>query len=156
MARILSLSVFLLWAAGAPAHHSVIGIYDDQLRFIAEVEVREFELIRPHPLIFVEVMNIPEGQDSSGIVAGETWTLEMDNLRELTALGMHDETFVPGDRLIVAVDPSRHTRYRENTLYIRAIEHPREGFVYLHNVRDLVSVDDSGTHLPAYLHRINN
>ena len=63
---------------------------------------------------------------------------------------------VKGDKLIVAVDPSRHTRYRENTLYIRAIEHPREGFVYLHNVRDLVSVDDSGTHLPSYIHRIDN
>jgi hypothetical protein len=156
MTRLITLTVVLLWGLSAPAHHSVIGIYDDQLRFIAEVEVREFELIRPHPLIFVEVTGIPELQDSSGITVGETWTLEMDNLRELTALGMHDETFVPGDTLIVAVDPSRHTRYRENTLYIRAIEHPRAGFVYLHNVRDLVSVDDSGTHLPDYLHRINN
>jgi hypothetical protein len=156
MARLIAIAACLLWGASSPAHHSVIGIYDDLQRFIAEVEVREFELIRPHPLIFVEVTGIPEGQDSSGITVGETWTLEMDNLRELTALGIHDDTFVPGDRLIVAVDPSRHTRYRENTLYLRAAEHPREGFVYLHNVRELFSVDSSGTHLPGLVHRINN
>lgn len=156
MVRLLTLAAILLWGMTAPAHHSVIGIYDDEKRFTAEVEVRNFELANPHPLIFVEITDIPNGQVVEGIAVGQTWTLEMDNLRELTALGFDRRTFIPGDQLVVAVDPSRHTRYRENTLYIRAIEHPREGFVYLHNVRELVSVDAAGNNLSKYLHRINN
>jgi len=156
MVRLLTLAVILLWGMTAPAHHSVIGIYDDEKRFTAEVEVRNFELANPHPLIFVEITDIPSGQVVEGIAVGQTWTLEMDNRRELTALGFNNDTFISGDQLVVAVDPSRHTRYRENTLYIRAIEHPREGFVYLHNVRELVPVDAAGNNLSKYLHRINN
>ncbi len=136
MVRFITLTGILLWGATALGHHSVLGIYDDQKRFTAEVEVREFELVSPHPLIFVEITDIPDGQVIEGIAVGQTWTLEMDNRRELTALGINSETFLPGDQLLVAVDPSRHTRYRQNTLYMRAAEHPREGFVYLHNVRD--------------------
>ena len=138
------------------AGHTVIGIYDDQKRFTIAVEVRNFELVNPHPLIFVEITDIPDGQDIEGIAVGQTWTLELDNRRELTELGFNKRTFIPGDQLVVAVDPSRHTRYRENTLYLRAIEHPREGFVYLHNVRELVPVDAVGNNLSRYLHRINN
>ena len=154
--RFIALAIGLFWGVNAPAHHSVISIYDDQKRFIAEVEVSEFDLADPHPLIFVEVIGIPEGQDSDGITAGETWTLEMDNLRELRALGFDNETFLPGDRLLVAVDPSRHARDRENTLYTRAVEHPRAGFIHLHNVRSLTSTDTAGGTLPQHMHRINN
>jgi len=156
MVRFITLAVILLWSMTALSHHSVIGIYDDQKRFTVEVEVRDFELVNPHPLIFVEITDIPDGQDIEGIAVGQTWTLELDNRRELTALGFNKRTFIPGDQLVVAVDPSRHTRYRENTLYLRAIEHPREGFVYLHNVRELVPVDAVGNNLSRYLHRINN
>jgi hypothetical protein len=80
----------------------------------------------------------------------------MDNRRELTALGFNNETFIPGDQLLVAVDPSRHTRYRENTLYIRAAEHRREGFVYLHNVRELIPIDGTEENLTRHLHKIKN
>ena len=137
-------------------HHSVIGIYDDQKRFTVEVEVREFELVSPHPLIFVEIIDIPDGQVIDGIAIGQTWTIEMDNRRELTALGFNDETFIAGDQLLVAVDPSRHTRYRENTLYLRAAEHKREGFVYLHNVRQLFPIDTAEDNLSRHLHRVVN
>ena len=144
----------MLWATTAVGHHTVIGIYDDQKRFTMEVEVRSFELIHPHPLIFVEITGIPDGQEIDGIETGQTWTLEMDNRRELTALGFDRETFIPGDRVLVAVDPSRHTRYRENTLYLRAAEHRRKGFIYLHNVRQLFPVDPAGDSLSRHLHRV--
>ncbi len=156
MYRFITLTVNLLWSVTALGHHSVIGIYDDQKRFTIEVEVRKFELVNPHPLILVEITDIPEGQVIDGITVGQTWTLEMDNRRELTALGINSETFIPGDQILVAVDPSRHTRYRENTLYLRAAEHKREGFVYLHNVRQLFPIDTAEDNLSRHLHRVVN
>ena len=155
MYRFITLTVILLWSVSALGHHSVIGIYDDQKRFTIEVEVRKFELVNPHPLIIVEIIGIPDGQVTDGIAVGQTWTLEMDNARELTALRFNNKTFIPGDQILVAVDPSRHTRYRENTLYLRAAEHQREGFVYIHNAKQLFPIDTAEDNLSKHLHRIN-
>lgn len=153
-AFVCALPIALLWSAIAAGHHSVIGVYDDQQRFSAEVEVRSFELIDPHPLIFIEITALPGGPQIDGISVGQTWTLEMDNARELRALGFNRETFVPGDRLVVAVDPSRHTRYRENTLYVRGLEHQRARFIYIHNVRQLIPVESTDDNLSRYIHRV--
>ena len=147
-------AIIWLWSSIALGHHSVIGVYDDQRRFTIAVEVRTFELIDPHPLIFVEITEITGGQDTNGFELGQTWTLEMDNARELRALDFNRETFLPGDRLIVAVDPSRHTRYRENTLYLRGAEHPRAGFIYIHNLRELIPIESPDDNLAKYLHRV--
>jgi hypothetical protein len=155
MYRFITLTVILLWSVTALGHHSVIGIYDDQKRFTIEGEVRKFELVNPHPLIIVEIIGIPDGQVTDGIAVGQTWTLEMENARELTALRFNNKTFIPGDQILVAVDPSRHTRYRENTLYLRAAEHQREGFVYIHNAKQLFPIDTAEHNLSKHLHRIN-
>ena len=155
MYRLITIVFFVPWSISALGHHNVIGVYDDRKRFTAEVEVREFALVNPHPLILVQIVDIPAGQVIDGIEIGQTWTLEMDNLRELTALGINSETFIPGDRILVALDPSRHTRYRENTLYLRAFEHQREGFIYIHNVRQLFPIDSAEGSLSQHLHKIN-
>ena len=155
MYRFVTLTVILLWCVTALGHHSVSGIYDDQKRFTIEVEVRKFELVNPHPLIIVEIIGIPDGQVTDGIAVGQTWTLEMDNARELTELRFDNKTFIPGDQILVAVDPSRHTRYRENPFYLRAAEHQREGFVYIHNVKQLFPIDTAEDNLSKYLHRVN-
>lgn len=73
----------------------------------------------------------------------------------ISAWGHHNVIGVYDDRILVAVDPSRHTRYRENTLYLRAAEHRREGFIYLHNVRQLFPADPAGDSLSRHMHRIN-
>jgi len=154
MHRLITYAVVLLWGAAAQGHHWVKDVYDSQQRFIVEVEVRKFKLINPHPHILVEIMGIPGEQVIDGIAIGQTWTLEMDNKRELTALGFDNETFIPGDQILVAVDPSRSTLYRENTLYLRAVEHRREGFVYVHNVRQLFPIDTAEDNLSKHLHRV--
>ena len=155
MQRFITSSIIFLLSVTALGHHNVIGIYDDQKRFIVEAEVKKFQLINPHPLILVEITGIPGGDAIDGVSIGQTWTLEMDNKRELTALGINNETFIPGDQLLVAVDPSRHSLYRETTLYLRAVEHRREGFVYLHNVRQLFPIDGTEENLSKHLHRIH-
>ena len=154
MPRLIAYAVVLLWSAAAQGHHWVKDVYDSQQRFIVEVEVTKFKLINPHPHIFVEITGIPDGQVVDGIAIGQTWTIEMDNKRELTALGFDNETFIPGDQILVAVDPSRTTLYRENTLYLRAVEHRRKGFVYIHNVRQLFPIDAAGDSLSMHLHRV--
>jgi hypothetical protein len=157
----MSLIPLLLWGSIALGHHSVISVYDDHRRFTIEVEVLEFELIDPHPLLFVEVIDIPGGQTIDDVATGQTWTLEMDNARELRALGFHNQTFLLGDRMLVAVDPpgprrstgsrASDIRYRKNTLYLRGAEHRREGFIYLHNARQLLPRESTGDSLPKYL-----
>lgn len=105
-------------------------------------------------MMLVEITAVAEGQGPHELATGQTWTLEMDNRRELTALGIHAETFIPGDQIRVAVDPSFNTTYRDNTLYLRAIEHRREGFVYVHNVRQLFPMDAAEDNLSKHLQKI--
>lgn len=138
---------------GAEAHHWVHEIYDREARFIAEVEIIEYSLINPHPLISIKIKSLPE-KNANDVEVGQTWTLEMDNRRELDELGFDRNTFQPGDEVTVAVDPSFDTSYRKNTLYIRGIEHQREGFVYLHNVRQLYPIDPEGNSLQQHLEKI--
>jgi hypothetical protein len=155
MVRLITFAVISLCCATAQGHHWVRDIYDASRRVTLEVEVKQFRLINPHPHIFIEITGIPDGHVTEGIAIGQTWTLEMDNKRELTALGFHNETFVPGDQLLVAVDPSHNTLYRKNTLYLRGVEHRREGFVYIHNVRQLFPIETAEDNLSKYLHRVN-
>ena len=141
-------------SAIASGHHWVGDVYDSSQRFIAEVEVREFELINPHPLLHVEITGLPELTGRETVEVGQTWTLEMDNRRELTALGFAADTFSAGDRLRVAVDPIRVTSYREKTLYLRALEHQSAGFIYVHNVRRLFPAGSGSENLSSYLNQI--
>jgi hypothetical protein len=155
MNRFIITTVTLLWSITALGHHWVRDIYDDEKRLIIEVEVIKFEFINPHPFMFVEIIDILDGQEINEIAIGQTWTLEMDNRRELTALGIDNETFIPGDQILVAVDPSRDTLYRDNTLYLRAVEHRRESFIYIHNVRQLFSIDSAEDNLSKHLRKVN-
>jgi hypothetical protein len=154
MYRFITISVVLLWSITALGHHWVRDIYDGEKRLIIEAEVKKFQLIYPHPMMLIEITDVPEGQGLHELATGQTWTLEMDNRRELTALGIHAETFIPGDQVRVAVDPSFDTTYRDNTLYLRAIEHPREGFVYVHNVRQLFPMDAAEDNLSKHLQKV--
>lgn len=135
------------------AHHWVHEVYDGEKRFIADVEVKKFSLINPHPLMSIEIKNIHGDNTVDGAEVGQTWVLEMDNRRELTDLGFNPDTFIPGDQITVAVDPSFDTSYRKNTMYIRAIEHSRQGFIYIHNVRELFPVDSDGNGLVLHLQK---
>lgn len=155
MYRLITISVVLLWSIAAFSHHWVRDIYDGEKRLIIDAEVKKFQLVYPHPVMLIEITDVPAGQEVYDLAKGQTWTLEMDNRRELTALGIHAETFIPGDQIRVVVDPSFDTSYRDNTLYMRAVEHPREGFVYLHNVRQLFPIDAEEDSLLKHLQKIN-
>ena len=113
------------------SHHWVSEVYDDSSVTLYEVVVQEFRFINPHP--FVEV-----------ILAGESnpddiWTLEMDNRWELQALGFTEDTLRAGDRIRIAANTSP---FDDRALYVRLIDHPRLGFRYIHNERELYALGE--------------
>ena len=134
MYRFCVFTIALFWSFFAHAHHWVVDAYDENQRVTIEVLVEEFRFINPHPLITAKLLNAADGRFAEYVGKDELWTLEMDNKWELADLGFNSDTFKPGDRVIVIVDPSPYDRL---ALYVRALEHPEHGFIYVHNQRKL-------------------
>ena len=107
-------------------------MYDEQTRTTFEMEVVEFRFINPHPFITTKIVESSMEQTIES--NSDLWTLEMDNRWELADLGFTSSTFEPGDKILVTVNPSP---YDERALYVRALEHPVDGYRYEHNVRNL-------------------
>ena len=78
----------------ADAHHSISSIYDSSRKVTIDGSVTQFQLINPHPFLFIEV------KDAHGTT--QQWQLEMDNRSELAAIGVNATTFKPGDRIVVS------------------------------------------------------
>ncbi len=108
-----------LTGATASAHHSIAAVYDGSRRVSLTGAVREFHFVNPHPWVTVA---------AAGDAGRErTWRLEMDNLFELSAVGMTAETLKPGDRVTVTGSPARDG---SSGLYIRQLDRPADGFRY--------------------------
>lgn len=115
-----------MWAlvascAGLPAsaHHSIAAVYDSSRPRSLEGVITQFEFIHPHPFIVLEVRE--------GNATPQSWRLEMDNRFELAEIGVTAETFKAGDRIVVSGSPGR---VQPQTLYIRRLDRPRDGFEY--------------------------
>ena len=109
---------FALLAATASAHHSIAGYYDESRRVSLDGVVTQFQFINPHPFLFIDV------KDGARVAQ---WKLEMDNRGELVDVGMSAQTFKPGDRVVVSGSPARS---QAQTLYIRRLDRPADGFSY--------------------------
>lgn len=121
----ISLFLFACSAGGmAAAHHSIAAYFDQTKGAVFEIEVRNFRFINPHPYIIA----VPTSNTDIEL------ELEMDNRWELQELGFTEDTFLPGDTLKITGNPSP---YSPTDFYIIAIEHPRLGFRYEANVREL-------------------
>lgn len=119
--RILSAVGIAVAACGvaAQAHHSIAGIYDGSRQVTIEGVIAQFQFINPHPFIVVDV------KDANG--RAQQWTAEMDNRGELVEVGFDRTTLKPGDRVVVSGSPSRA---QQQTLYIRRLDRPADGFNY--------------------------
>ena len=102
----------------AGAHHSISSAYDASQQMTIEGVVRQFHFVYPHPFVTIDVQ---QGGDNA------QWALEMDNRSELARVGMTDQTLKPGDRVVVTGNPARGGR---QSLYIRKLERPADGFQY--------------------------
>lgn len=103
----------------ADAHHSIAGVYDGSRQVTIEGVVAQFQFINPHPFVVMDV------KDDNG--RAQQWTAEMDNRRELVEIGFDSATLKPGDRIVVTGSPSRA---QQQSLYIRRLERPADGFNY--------------------------
>ena len=118
-------AVLILLAAGLitsvmamHAHHSLAGVYDSNRQVTVEGTVTQFHFVNPHPYLTVEVKKGSETQQ---------WRLEMDNLWELSDIGVTNETFKPGDRIVAS---GMQARSQSPGLYIRRLDRPADGFSY--------------------------
>ena len=116
---ILSMLAAVSVSAAAYAHHSIAGVYDGSRELKVEGVVTLFQFINPHPFLTIDVA-------TNGAPA-QLWRLEMDNRSELTRIGMTDQTYKPGDRVVVTGSPGRST---PQTLYIRQLDRAADGFRY--------------------------
>src|SRR5262245_51048938 len=106
-------------AVAAEAHHSISSVYDSNRRATVEGIVAQFQLVNPHPFLFVDV------KDAAGQV--QRWRLEMDNRSELAAIGVTADTFEPGDRVVVT---GSLARTQPQSLYLLRLDRPLDGFWY--------------------------
>jgi uncharacterized protein DUF6152 len=109
----------LAFSVSASAHHSIAGVYDSSNPVTVEGTVRQFHFVNPHPFITVTV------KDSKG--ASKDWRMEMDNRWELEAIGLTTRSLNPGDRVVVT---GSRGRQQANSLYIRRLDRPADGFWY--------------------------
>jgi hypothetical protein len=121
MKRRLGLIVFgiAISIGNSYTHHSIAGVYDSSRTVSIEGVVAQFHFVNPHPFVMVEVRT-ERGRP-------QQWRLEMDNRFELVEVGMNDQTLKPGDRVVVTGSPGRS---QPQSLYIRKLERPADGFEY--------------------------
>ena len=116
LALLGSLAVF---GVAAEAHHSIASVYDGSKSVKLEGTISKFEFVNPHPVLTIEVVN------ATG--TPEPWRLEMDNRSELAGIGITTQTFIPGDRVVVAGSPARS---QSRSIYLLKLDRPADGFGY--------------------------
>lgn len=100
------------------AHHSLSSVYDSRKPVTLTGSVREFQFVNPHPWI---------GIDVTGDDGPRRWRLELDNRWELVNIGMHAETFKPGDVVVVSGSAGRDGA---RAVYVRRLERAADGLLY--------------------------
>jgi hypothetical protein len=116
----LSFAAAMAISGMAPqAHHSISSVYDSSRQVTIEGIVAQFQLVNPHPFLFIDVT------DDTG--KPQPWRLEMDNRSELAAIGVTANTFRPGDRVVVT---GSLARTQGQSLYLLRLDRPVDGFWY--------------------------
>ncbi len=103
----------------ADAHHSISGVYFTRREATIEGVINEFHFVRPHPYMFLTVSAEP-GEP-------QRWRLELDNRFELERIGIGEDTFRPGDRVVATGHPGRD---EAEWLYVRRLDRAADGLRY--------------------------
>jgi hypothetical protein len=107
-------------AAPAWAHHSFAATYDEGKSVTVEGKVSEYLYRNPHTLFSVETT------DDQGKVT--KWEAEWFGAGRLGRGGVTQETFQPGDHVILTGAPGRYTD--DHRLHLKVIVRPSDGLRY--------------------------
>ena len=125
-----TLFIFLIATIGiAWAHHSIDADFTPGAEITINVVATDFRFINPHPYV--------TAIETSATGDTREWRLMLDDRWEMVESGFTRSTIQPGDELVVNGLPSRR---ESSTLYVRTLERPVDGFVYLED--DGEDVDD--------------
>ena len=125
-----TLFIFLIATIGiAWAHHSIDADFTPGAEITITVVATDFRFINPHPYV--------TAIETSATGDTREWRLMLDDRWEMVESGFTRSTIQPGDELVVNGLPSRR---ESSTLYVRTLERPSDGFVYLED--DGEDVDD--------------
>ena len=111
----LMTSVGVAWA-----HHSIDADFSAGSEMTITVVAKDFRFINPHPYV--------TATETSATGEVTEWRLMLDDRWEMVESGFTRSTIQPGDELVVNGLPSRR---EPTTLYVRVLERPSDGFVYL-------------------------
>jgi hypothetical protein len=92
------------------AHHS-FAMFDRDKQITLEGEVKEFQWTNPH--IFIQIMV----KNEQGVV--EEWSVEGPSPNMLYRRGWTHESFKPGDRVVLTVNPLKDGRRGANFVFAR-------------------------------------
>ena len=104
---------------GVHAHHAIAAVYDTTQPVTLEGVVTAFHYVNPHPFVEIAV--------TSADGRSEPWRLELDNLRELAAVGMSADSFKAGEQVLVT---GSRARDRSRSAYVRSLRRRADGFLY--------------------------
>ena len=116
---LLVAAAFAVGGTATHAHHSISSLYDSSRQVTLEGIVAEFQLVNPHPFLFIDV----KGRTGEA----QRWKLEMDNRRELVSIGVTASTFKPGDLVVVTGSLARIAGQK---LYLLRLDRRADGFWY--------------------------
>jgi hypothetical protein len=112
-------AVITVGGTATDAHHSISTVYDSSRQVSIEGIVAEFQLVDPHPFLFIDA----KGRTGEA----QRWQLEMDNRRELVSIGVTASTFKPGDLVVVTGSLARRGGQK---LYVLRLDRRADGFWY--------------------------
>ena len=110
--------VALAMSSLVAAHHSFAAFYFEERSVSITGDVVEFVNAAPHAWLFVDA---PDDQGTMRRFGAE-WA----NPTRLARDGITNETFKPGDRVIVTGSPGR--KATEYKIHLKAIERPADGW----------------------------
>ncbi|MCP5143960.1 MAG: hypothetical protein H6978_03955 [Gammaproteobacteria bacterium] len=97
---VLAGSVFFA-TSSAMAHHSTRGIYDEEHEIELHATVKEWRFINPHPFLTIEAVGSDGKMHEWDVSYGGSAVVH------LKRQGYSENTFKPGDKIIVKGNPAR-------------------------------------------------
>jgi hypothetical protein len=116
---LLAVAAFVA-AAPAYAHHSFAATYDEGKLITVDGKVGEFLYRNPHCLFSIDTT------DDQGKVT--KWNVEWFGAGRLGRAGVNEETFHPGDHVILTGAPGKFAD--DHRLHLKTIVRPSDGLKY--------------------------